>query len=66
MVRLFLQGQGSRNRRPITDGMTPRACPTEGTKLGDLDVDVANGRCTSAGSPGVLAGSVPDHGSGCA
>ncbi len=27
-------------------------------KLGDLDVEVANGRCTSAGSPGVLAGSV--------
>jgi N-acetylglucosamine-6-phosphate deacetylase len=27
-------------------------------KLGDLDVDVSNGRCTSAGSPGVLAGSV--------
>ncbi len=27
-------------------------------KLGDLDVEVAHGRCTTAGSPGVLAGSV--------
>ena len=27
-------------------------------KLGELEVDVSQGRCTSAGSPGVLAGSV--------
>ena len=53
----------SRPREPknpilITDGMSATGMPDGQYKLGDLDVEVANGRCTSAGSPGVLAGSV--------
>jgi N-acetylglucosamine-6-phosphate deacetylase len=38
--------------------MAATGMPDGKYKLGDLDVEVSHGRCTSAGSPGVLAGSV--------
>ena len=58
MVRLFYKAKGAEKAILITDGMSATGMPDGRYKLGDLDVDVANGRCTSAGSPGVLAGSV--------
>jgi N-acetylglucosamine-6-phosphate deacetylase len=58
MVRLFYKAKGAEKAVLITDGMSATGMPDGRYKLGDLDVDVANGRCTSAGSPGVLAGSV--------
>jgi N-acetylglucosamine-6-phosphate deacetylase len=58
MVRLFYKGKGSETSILITDGMSATGMPEGHYLLGELEVDVANGRCTSAGSPGVLAGSV--------
>jgi N-acetylglucosamine-6-phosphate deacetylase len=58
MVRLFYKAKGAETAVLITDGMSATGMPDGRYKLGDMDVDVANGRCTSAGSPGVLAGSV--------
>jgi N-acetylglucosamine-6-phosphate deacetylase len=58
MVRLFYKAKGAEKAVLITDGMSATGMPDGRYKLGGLDVDVANGRCTSAGSPGVLAGSV--------
>ncbi len=58
MVRLFYKAKGAEKAILITDGMSATGMPDGKYKLGGLDVDVANGRCTSAGSPGVLAGSV--------
>jgi N-acetylglucosamine-6-phosphate deacetylase len=58
MVRLFYKAKGAEKGILITDGMSATGMPDGRYKLGGLDVDVANGRCTSAGSPGVLAGSV--------
>jgi N-acetylglucosamine-6-phosphate deacetylase len=58
MVRLFLKAKGAEKAILITDGMSATGMPDGRYKLGGLDVDVAHGRCTSAGSPGVLAGSV--------
>jgi N-acetylglucosamine-6-phosphate deacetylase len=58
MVRLFYKAKGAEKAILITDGMSATGMPDGKYKLGDLDVDVANGRCTAAGSPGVLAGSV--------
>jgi N-acetylglucosamine-6-phosphate deacetylase len=58
MVRLFFKAKGAEKPILITDGMSATGMPDGRYKLGDLDVDVAHGRCTSAGSPGVLAGSV--------
>jgi N-acetylglucosamine-6-phosphate deacetylase len=58
MVRLFYKAKGAEKAVLITDGMSATGMPDGRYKLGDLDVDVAHGRCTSAGSPGVLAGSV--------
>ncbi len=58
MVRLFFKAKGAEKAILITDGMSATGMPDGRYKLGDLDVEVAHGRCTSAGSPGVLAGSV--------
>jgi N-acetylglucosamine-6-phosphate deacetylase len=58
MVRLFYKAKGAETAILITDGMSATGMPDGRYKLGGIDVDVANGRCTSAGSPGVLAGSV--------
>ncbi len=58
MVRLFYKAKGAEKAVLITDGMSATGMPDGRYKLGDLDVDVSHGRCTSAGSPGVLAGSV--------
>jgi N-acetylglucosamine-6-phosphate deacetylase len=58
MVRLFFKAKGADKSILITDGMGATGMPDGDYKLGDLDVEVAHGRCTIAGSPGVLAGSV--------
>jgi N-acetylglucosamine-6-phosphate deacetylase len=58
MVRLFFKAKGAEKSILITDGMAATGMPDGEYMLGDLKVEVANGRCTSAGSPGVLAGSV--------
>jgi N-acetylglucosamine-6-phosphate deacetylase len=58
MVRLFYKAKGPERTVLITDGMAATGMPDGHYKLGSLDVDVTNGRCTTAGSPGVLAGSV--------
>jgi N-acetylglucosamine-6-phosphate deacetylase len=55
MVRLFFKAKGVEKSILITDGMAATGMPDGKYKLGDLDVDVANGRCTSGGA---LAGSV--------
>jgi N-acetylglucosamine-6-phosphate deacetylase len=58
MIRLFFKGKGAEKSILITDGMAATGMPDGRYKLGELDVEVSMGRCTSAGSPGVLAGSV--------
>jgi N-acetylglucosamine-6-phosphate deacetylase len=58
MIRLFFKSKGADKTVLITDGMAATDMPDGKYKLGDLDVEVSHGRCTSAGSPGVLAGSV--------
>ncbi|MGC2399425.1 MAG: N-acetylglucosamine-6-phosphate deacetylase [Acidobacteriaceae bacterium] len=58
MVRLFWKAKGAEKTVLITDGMAATDMPDGHYKLGDMDVEVSNGRCSSAGSPGVLAGSV--------
>jgi N-acetylglucosamine-6-phosphate deacetylase len=58
MIRLFFKAKGADKTVLITDGMAATGMPDGKYKLGDLDVEVSHGRCTSAGSPGVLAGSV--------
>jgi N-acetylglucosamine-6-phosphate deacetylase len=58
MIRLFFKAKGAERSILITDGMSATGMPDGKYKLGDLDVEVAHGRCTTAGSPGVLAGSV--------
>jgi N-acetylglucosamine-6-phosphate deacetylase len=58
MVRLFYKGKGSETAILVTDGMSATGMPEGRYLLGELEVEVSNGKCTSAGSPGVLAGSV--------
>ncbi len=58
MVRLFYKAKGAAKTILITDGMAATGMPDGHYKLGDLEVDVFQGKCTSAGAPGVLAGSV--------
>jgi N-acetylglucosamine-6-phosphate deacetylase len=55
MVRLFFKAKGSEKSILITDGMAATDMPDGRYKLGDLDVVVDHGRCSSGG---VLAGSV--------
>lgn len=58
MVRLFFKCKGVEKSILITDGMAATGMPDGRYKLGNLDVEVGTGRCTLAGSPDVLAGSV--------
>jgi N-acetylglucosamine-6-phosphate deacetylase len=58
MVRLFFKAKGAEKSILITDGMGATGMPDGRYLLGDMEVDVAHGRCSLAGSPGVLAGSV--------
>ncbi len=58
MVRLFFKAKGGEKSILITDGMGATGMPDGRYLLGDMEVDVAHGRCTLAGSSGVLAGSV--------
>ncbi len=54
-VRLWLRSKGLERAMLVTDGMAATGMPDGRYKLGDLDVDVSHGTCTSGG---VLAGSV--------
>lgn len=54
-VRLWWRMKGEERALLVTDGMAATGMPDGRYKLGDLDVDVANGTCSSGG---VLAGSV--------
>ena len=58
MIRLFFKAKGMEKSILITDGMAATGMPDGHYKLGDLDVDVQEGKCTLTGTPGVLAGSV--------
>jgi N-acetylglucosamine-6-phosphate deacetylase len=58
MIRLFFKAKGAEKSILITDGIAATGMPDGRYKLGELDVEVSEGRCTSVGSPGVLAGSV--------
>ena len=55
IVELFLKAKGPDAAVLITDAISATGMPDGKYKLGDLNVDVANGRCTSGGA---LAGSV--------
>ncbi|HEV2273586.1 MAG TPA: N-acetylglucosamine-6-phosphate deacetylase [Acidobacteriaceae bacterium] len=59
MVRLFFKAKGGRRAILITDAISATGMPDGRYRLGDLDVNVEQGRCTLAEPPeGVLAGSV--------
>ncbi len=59
MIRLFFKAKGAERAILITDGISATGMPEGKYKLGSLEVDVENGRCTLTGpSTGVLAGSV--------
>jgi N-acetylglucosamine-6-phosphate deacetylase len=58
MVRLFYKVKGSEKTVLITDGMAATGMPDGPYKLGGMDVEVSHGRCTIAGAPNTLAGSV--------
>jgi N-acetylglucosamine-6-phosphate deacetylase len=59
MVWLYFQAKGPERAVLITDGMSAAGMPDGRYKLGELDVNVENGRCTLVGGSGdVLAGSV--------
>ncbi len=55
MVRLYFKAKGEEKSVLVTDGMAATGMPEGHYKLGELDVEVANGRCMSGGA---LAGSV--------
>ena len=57
-VRIYWRCKGASRAILITDGMSATGMPNGRYRLGTFDVDVADGRATAAGSPGVLAGSV--------
>ncbi len=57
-VRIYWHCKGPSCAILITDGMSATGMPNGRYRLGTFDVDVADGRATAAGSPGVLAGSV--------
>ncbi|HEY6446002.1 MAG TPA: N-acetylglucosamine-6-phosphate deacetylase, partial [Acidobacteriaceae bacterium] len=57
-VRIYWRCKGPSRAILITDGMSATGMPNGRYRLGTFDVDVADGRATAAGSPGVLAGSV--------
>jgi N-acetylglucosamine-6-phosphate deacetylase len=58
MVRLFFKAKGRERAILITDGISATGKPDGQYKLGDLEVSVKDGRCTLAGQPETLAGSV--------
>lgn len=58
MVRLFFKAKGDERSILITDGISATGKPDGRYSLGDLEVNVENGRCTLAGQPETLAGSV--------
>jgi N-acetylglucosamine-6-phosphate deacetylase len=55
MVRLYLKAKGADRIVLVTDGMSATGMPDGEYMLGDMRVNVENGRCTSNG---ILAGSV--------
>ena len=55
MVRLFLRAKGENHAILVTDGMSATGMPDGTYMLGDIRVEVRDGRCTSNGT---LAGSV--------
>jgi N-acetylglucosamine-6-phosphate deacetylase len=55
MIRLYFKAKGEEKAILVTDGMAATGMPEGKYKLGELDVEVANGRCMSGGA---LAGSV--------
>jgi N-acetylglucosamine-6-phosphate deacetylase len=57
-IRIYWRCKGASRAILITDGMSATGMPNGRYRLGTFDVDVADGRATAAGSPGVLAGSV--------
>lgn len=57
-VRIYWRCKGPARAILITDGMSATGMPNGRYRLGTFDVDVADGRATASGSPGVLAGSV--------
>ena len=62
LVRLWLRSKGTGRAILVTDAMSAAGMPEGRYKLGELDVDVADGRATLAGDPKrgahTLAGSV--------
>lgn len=58
LVRLWFRVKGAERAILVTDAMSAAGMPEGRYKLGELDVDVANGRATLAGSTHTLAGSV--------
>ena len=54
MVRLFLKAKGPERTILVTDGISATGMPDGRYKLGDMEVDVIQGRCTSNGT---IAGS---------
>jgi N-acetylglucosamine-6-phosphate deacetylase len=55
MVRLYLKAKGEDRIILVTDGISATGMPDGEYTLGEMDVTVQNGRCTSSGT---LAGSV--------
>jgi N-acetylglucosamine-6-phosphate deacetylase len=55
MVRLYLKAKGEDRIILVTDGISACGMPDGTYVLGEMEVDVRNGRCTSKG---ILAGSV--------
>ncbi len=55
MVRLFLKAKGDDRTILVTDGISATGMPDGTYLLGEMEVEVRDGRCTSGG---VLAGSV--------
>ncbi len=55
MVRLYLKAKGEDRIILVTDGISATGMPDGTYVLGEMEVDVHNGRCTSNG---ILAGSV--------
>lgn len=58
LVRLWLKAKGAERAILVTDSMSAAGMPDGRYKLGNLDVDVSEGRALLAGSAQTLAGSV--------
>src|ERR1700678_789347 len=58
MVRLYFKAKGEDRIILVTDGMSATGMPDGTYLLGDMEVQVHNGRCTTGGTHGTLAGSV--------